>query len=117
MEKSRPLHRYSTILALAASAITVVVVGSLTRWSLSLTFVYFITAAVSLWLFARVFYGFKDAKAVDDAAVSPGSLGYAGYLGPREGFGEEKSRELVDAYEKAQSGDDSELRRMANKEE
>ena len=110
---SSPFHRYSTLLGLFSSLVVVVAVGWSTHWRLEILLpVYLIAFPVFFVLFARIFYGFRASRALDKENISPGS----GWTW-RDADLVRPSFQLEDAYEKAQQGDESDLKRIAEEEQ
>jgi hypothetical protein len=107
-----PFHYHSTLLGTLSSLVVVTALGWLTRWRSELIAVYIIGALVSFVLFARIFYGVFAARRLDKQSLSPGS----GWL-RTDDWHQETSRRLFQAYGKAQLGDLSELKALAEEEE
>jgi hypothetical protein len=107
-----PFHRHSTLLGTLAAFVVVTLLGWATQWRVELVAVYGIAFVVSFLLFARLFYGFRASRTLDKEPISPGS----GWT-RRDDWHQETSHRLFDAYEKAQEGDVSGLKRLAEEEE
>lgn len=107
-----PFHRHSMLLALLAALVVLTTVGSLTHWRVEWIALYVIATPLSFLLFARLFYGFRASHALDREETSPGS-GWS----RRDDLGQAMPNQLFDAYQKAQDGDISGLRHLAEEEE
>ncbi len=92
---------------LSASAL-LTALGQFSHWRSELIAVYMLAFPVAFVLFARLFFGFRASRELDKEPVSPDS-GWFGYFAP--------IYPLETAYEKAQRGDVSDLRRLAEEEE
>jgi uncharacterized membrane protein YuzA (DUF378 family) len=115
-DADNPFSRHSTLLGFSASAVVVTLLGWLTQWREVLVPIYIIVGFASVCFFPRLFYGFRAAKLLDNAACTPGSMGLRGgrYL-PLRWDGRMKE-DLCSAYESAQMGDPSDLKRIAEEE-
>lgn len=87
MDVKNVLHRYSSALAIACSAILVLIGGWLTRWRWNPVF-YLFAGVGLMWFFARVFYGFAAARAEEAEPSASDSGRIVGALfGPDRGTG------------------------------
>lgn|GEM_PF-3617309 len=106
-----PFHRHSTLLAMLSALIVVTALGWATHWRVQLVAAYGIAFVVSLLLFARLFYGFRASRTLDKELISRDSgWDWTGVLGndiDNPGY------QLERAYKKAQQGDASDLKRLA----
>ena len=106
-----PFHRHSTLLGLLAAFVVVAVLGLLTHWSAELIAVYILGFPISFVLFTRAFYGLRASRKLDKEHVLPDSGPYPQYDIDLPGI------ELGRAYEQAQNGDPSHLKRLAELEQ
>ena len=111
----RPFSRHSTLLGFSAAAVVITILGWRTQWRESLIPIYITAGLASLWLFSRIFYGFRSARLIDKADTAPGSMG-TGSRGVPVRWDGRRIENLALAYEKWRLGDRSELERIANEE-
>jgi hypothetical protein len=96
-----------------SSCVVVAALGLLTHWRGELIAVYVIAFPASFVLFARLFYGLRASRTLDKEPIAPGS----GWTGPARYDIDKPGYELEDACEKAQQGDVSDLKRLAEEEQ
>lgn len=109
-----PFQRHSTLLGAVSAFVVMAALGWLTHWRLELLVIPLLAFPVSFVLFARLFYGFGASRRLDKELISPASGSdwvHAKYDIDEPGY------QLTQAYEKAQGGDVTDLKRLAEEEE
>jgi uncharacterized membrane protein YuzA (DUF378 family) len=114
MSDDNPFHKHSTLLGFLGAAVVVSIAGTLTHWNESLLIVDVVAGLAGLWVFSRLFYGFKASRVLDNPDETPSPV-----IGPYDRWRgtQSENERLVQAYKKFLEGDSSEFERLAQAQE